>query len=74
MPLHLAKQTDNVAVTEVLLSKGGPPILSAQDCRMWHTDVFFRTATVQDVKVYLGAGASPKARRTGQRTPLHRAA
>ena len=74
MPLHLAKQTDNVAVTEVLLSKGGPPILSAQDCRMWRTDVFFRTATVQIVKVCLGAGASPKARRTGQRTPLHRAA
>ena len=74
MPLHLAKQTDNVAVTEVLLSKGGPPILSAQDCRMWHTDVFFRPATVQIVKVCLGAGASPKARGTGQRTPLHRAA
>ena len=73
-PLHLATQQNSVAVIEFLLSKGTPPILSAQDCRMWHTNVFFRTATVQDVKVCLDAGADPEARGTGQWTPLHRAA
>ena len=74
-PLDKAKQDNKRAVLEVLRSKVGPPILSAQDCRMWHTDVFFRAATVQDVKTCLAAGAKPKARDGLMgRTPLHRAA
>ena len=41
---------------------------------MWPSRVFFRTATVQDVKTCLAAGADPNARGINKRTPLHQAA
>ena len=73
-PLWLAESNRNLAVIEILRRKGGPPILSVQDCGMWPSRVFFRTATVQDVKTCLAAGADPNARGINKRTPLHQAA
>ena len=73
-PLWLAENYRNLAVIEILRRKGGPPILSVQDCGMWPSRVFFRTATVQDVKTCLAAGADPNARGINKRTPLHSAA
>ena len=75
-PLGAAKSSKNTNAIEVLRRsrKGGPPILSTHVCRMWRTDVFFRTATVQDVKACLEAGADPKERGEYRKTPLHRAA
>ena len=77
-PLDTAKSkySKNPNAIEVLRRsrKGGPPILSTYDCRMWRTDVFFRTATVQNVKACLEAGANPKERGEYRKTPLHRAA
>ena len=60
-PLRWARLRNNVAVIDFLLSNGQPSILSAQDCRMWHTDVFFRTATVHHMQACLAAGADPNA-------------
>ena len=74
-PLDDAKDAGNTNAIEVLRTsrKGGPPILSTHDCRMWRTDVFFRTATVQNVKACLEAGADPKEPGKYRKTPLHRA-
>ena len=74
-PLDAAKDAGNTNAIEVLRTsrKGGPPILSTHDCRMWRTDVFFRTATVQNVKACLEAGADPKEPGKYRKTPLHRA-
>ncbi|MCY4119322.1 MAG: ankyrin repeat domain-containing protein [Acidobacteria bacterium] len=73
-PLRWAQLENNVAVIDFLLSDGRPPILSTQDCRMWHTDVFFETATVEAVQACLAVGADPNGRGRSEQTPLHRAA
>ena len=73
-PLRWARLRNNVAVIDFLLSNRKPPILSAQDCRMWNTDVFFRTATVHHVQACLAAGADPNVGGQSKQTPLHRAA
>ena len=44
------------------------------DLEQWRTEAFFRTATVQDVKACLEAGADPNVRNEYKSTPLHRAA
>ena len=44
------------------------------DLEQWRAEVFFRTATVQDVKACLEAGADPIARNKYYITPLHWAA
>ncbi len=69
-PLDYAKVLENLAVVELLLSKSGASNLLAQDCRNWYTEEFFRTATVQDVKACLAAGANPKAHGLRKPTPL----
>ena len=73
-PLDLAKRHRNHSVIEVLRRKDKNPILTARDCRMWNTSMFFRKATVHDVNTCLAAGANPKARSLGKRMPLHWAA
>ena len=70
-PLEIAKHFNNVAVIEILQRPGGPPILSAQDCRMWPTSMFFQTATVESVKACLEAGVAPMVRNESEETPLH---
>ncbi len=74
IPLRKAKRANNVNAIKVLEGTGGPPIVSTQDCRMWRTDTFFRTATIQNVKACLEEGADPKLRAISDKTPLHRAA
>ena len=44
------------------------------DLEQWRAEGFFRTATVQDVKACLEAGADPNARNEYKSTPLHWAA
>ena len=89
-PLHWAVDSNgNVAVVEALLAavtdlnvfavdkkqlRREGPILSVNDCRLWHTLVFFRMATVPDVNACLAAGADPNARNKNKATPLHRTA
>ena len=70
-PLEIAKHFNNVAVIEILQRPGGPPILSAQDCRMWPTSMFFQAATVESVKACLEAGVAPMVRNESEETPLH---
>ena len=74
IPLRTAKRANNINAIKVLEGTGGPPIVSTQDCRMWRTDTFFQTATIQNVKACLEEGADPKLRGISDKTPLHRAA
>ena len=73
-PLVIAKHFNNVAVIEILQRPGGPPILSAQDCRMWPTSMFFQTATVESVKACLEAVSPRWSGNESEATPLHVAA
>ena len=71
-PLRWARLRNNVAVIDFLLSNGQSSMPSAQDCGMWHTDVFFRTATVHHIQACLAAGADPNTRTNwGNAAPLH---
>ena len=73
-PLKRARSEKNTNAIEVLQRKGGNPIRLTNDCRMWHTDAFFRKATVQDVRVCLEARANALSRYRHGQTALHRAA
>ena len=49
-------------------------VVAAPNCDQWSTDGYFKTATLEDVKACLEAGADPNARDWKKGTPLHWAA
>ena len=71
----MTRATVAVSVWAVLWA--APEILAQEalpDCQKWNTKDYFTTATVQDVKACLAAGADLRARDKRGQTPLHWAA
>ena len=75
--LDAGRTPETQEVKQVLINAAVPTEAQpAPECDLWRwrTGMFFRRATVQDVKACLEAGADPNSRGRGKGTPLHRAA
>jgi len=72
--LHIPERVTIGRIVPLLLLAGLPPAEAVDSCKGWNTVDFFRSATAEEVRACLEAGADVNAQGESGNTPLHHAA